>query len=211
MRAQRQAELNRLLESQNAERIDREPDQKAPDSKMYCMSTAPRLSGLHRRIFCSPAAGIASPCKRILDVARPYIPQAVRQAGQVPRRGTAVDIVSPHRASPPCQCMWSTSFHSLQVEIPRRTICGWRVRSATDSRVPKPAADRPICSGERGCSFRSHAGRYGTSIFGGAKARLRIEGISPTGRATVVALRMNNEHLVRARRRWVLAGWHPPS
>lgn len=37
-----------------------------------------------------------------------------------------------------------------------------------------------------------------------------IEGISSIGRATVVALHMNNEHLVRARRQWILAGWHPP-
>lgn len=39
---------------------------------------------------------------------------------------------------------------------------------------------------------------------------IQVEGITATGRATVVALRLNNEQLVRARRRWVLAGWHPP-
>lgn len=32
-----------------------------------------------------------------------------------------------------------------------------------------------------------------------------------TGRATVVALQLNNEYLVRARARWVAAGWHPPA
>jgi hypothetical protein len=37
-----------------------------------------------------------------------------------------------------------------------------------------------------------------------------ITGITPIGRATVMALYLNNEHLTRARRRWVLAGWHPP-
>lgn len=38
----------------------------------------------------------------------------------------------------------------------------------------------------------------------------RIIGLTAVGRATVVALRMNNEVIVPARRRWVAAGWHPP-
>ncbi len=39
---------------------------------------------------------------------------------------------------------------------------------------------------------------------------VEIIGLTPIGRATVVALKLNNEILTRARRRWVLAGWHPP-
>lgn len=39
---------------------------------------------------------------------------------------------------------------------------------------------------------------------------IRIIGLTPTGRATVLALRMNNEFIVPARRHWVQAGWHPP-
>lgn len=38
-----------------------------------------------------------------------------------------------------------------------------------------------------------------------------IVGTTPTGRATVDALRLNNGYLVQARARWVLAEWHPPS
>lgn len=38
----------------------------------------------------------------------------------------------------------------------------------------------------------------------------RIIGLTPTGRATVEALRLNNPYIVPARRLWVLAGWHPP-
>jgi len=38
-----------------------------------------------------------------------------------------------------------------------------------------------------------------------------ILGISACGRATIVALNMNNEVIVDVRRRWVSAGWHPPS
>jgi len=38
----------------------------------------------------------------------------------------------------------------------------------------------------------------------------RIVGQTPCGRATVVALRLNNDYMVEARRYWVEAGWHPP-
>jgi len=39
----------------------------------------------------------------------------------------------------------------------------------------------------------------------------QIIGMTATGRATVVALRLNNEFIVPARRQWAVAGWHPPS
>lgn len=35
-------------------------------------------------------------------------------------------------------------------------------------------------------------------------------GLTPIGRATIDALRLNNELAVEVRRNWVLAGWHPP-
>ena len=35
-------------------------------------------------------------------------------------------------------------------------------------------------------------------------------GLTPVGRATVEALQLNRVLLVRARRNWVTAGWHPP-
>lgn len=38
----------------------------------------------------------------------------------------------------------------------------------------------------------------------------QIIGLTDVGRATVVALQMNNLTIVTARRRWVIAGWHPP-
>jgi 5-methylcytosine-specific restriction endonuclease McrA len=37
-----------------------------------------------------------------------------------------------------------------------------------------------------------------------------VLGQTPTGRATVVGLHLNRPTLVRARRLWVQAGWHPP-
>ena len=38
----------------------------------------------------------------------------------------------------------------------------------------------------------------------------KVDGLTPTGRATVIALRMNGAVIVAARRRWCAAGWHPP-
>lgn len=37
----------------------------------------------------------------------------------------------------------------------------------------------------------------------------QIEGLTPCGRATVVALQLNNVLAVTVRRAWVRAGWHP--
>jgi len=38
-----------------------------------------------------------------------------------------------------------------------------------------------------------------------------IIGQTPVGRATVVALHLNNVYVVPSRRVWVAAGWHPPA
>ncbi len=38
----------------------------------------------------------------------------------------------------------------------------------------------------------------------------KIVGITPVGRATVIALKLNSGVAVTVRRNWVRAGWHPP-
>ena len=38
----------------------------------------------------------------------------------------------------------------------------------------------------------------------------RIVGLTPIGRASVVALNLNRPSLVKARQAWVAVGWHPP-
>lgn len=38
----------------------------------------------------------------------------------------------------------------------------------------------------------------------------QIVGLTPSGRATVLALQLNRPVLVSARRAWVSVGWHPP-
>lgn len=45
--------------------------------------------------------------------------------------------------------------------------------------------------------------------FSWSADRTQILGLSPVGRATVIALQLNRPMLVRARRRWVLIGWPP--
>ena len=45
--------------------------------------------------------------------------------------------------------------------------------------------------------------------FGWNADQTEIHGLTPTGRATVAALHLNRPMLVRARRRWLLAGWYP--
>jgi len=46
--------------------------------------------------------------------------------------------------------------------------------------------------------------------FGWAPEGERILGLTPTGRATVLALNVNRASLVKARQLWVSVGWHPP-
>ncbi len=38
----------------------------------------------------------------------------------------------------------------------------------------------------------------------------KVEGQTATGRATVARFKMNRLHIVQARQRWVIAGYHPP-
>lgn len=47
--------------------------------------------------------------------------------------------------------------------------------------------------------------------FAWDESKTQILGLTAHGRATVEALQMNNATVVRARCRWVSAGWHPPT
>ncbi len=42
------------------------------------------------------------------------------------------------------------------------------------------------------------------------ESKTKITGLTPCGRATIEALKMNNPIVVNSRKRWVSAGWHPP-
>ena len=47
--------------------------------------------------------------------------------------------------------------------------------------------------------------------FAGRDGGAQIQGHTATGRATVIALHLNNVIAVTVRRAWVSAGWHPPA
>ena len=47
--------------------------------------------------------------------------------------------------------------------------------------------------------------------FAWANGGTHIIGLSDSGRATVTALRLNNEYVVEARALWIAREWHPPS
>jgi hypothetical protein len=86
----------------------------------------------------------------------------------------------------------------------------WLACSAcNDAKGDRVTARDPL-TGEWATLFNPRTQRWHdhfTWTDGGA----RIEGLTPTGRATVLALQLNRALLVGARRAWVLAGWHPPA
>ena len=50
-----------------------------------------------------------------------------------------------------------------------------------------------------------------TGNFRWSNGGTHIIGTTPQGRATVVALRLNNDNIVSARSIWIEFGWHPPT
>lgn len=50
-----------------------------------------------------------------------------------------------------------------------------------------------------------------TEHFSWANGGTHIVGLTPTGRATVIALRLNNDYVVEARALWIESNWHPPT
>lgn len=74
----------------------------------------------------------------------------------------------------------------------------WAKTHATD---PATGEFVPLFNPRR----QSWADRF-TWADGGA----HITGITPTGRATIIALHLNNEYIVESRILWIAQGWHPP-
>jgi hypothetical protein len=81
----------------------------------------------------------------------------------------------------------------------------------------------PLCNGYKGTQTHALDPQTGKQVplfnprtqdwhkhFVWNKDGTHILGQTSTGRATVEALRLNNEYVVPSRRVWVLAGWHPP-
>ena len=50
-----------------------------------------------------------------------------------------------------------------------------------------------------------------TEHFAWTEEGILVAGLTPTGRATVNVLKLNNEYVVESRRIWVAENWHPPN
>jgi hypothetical protein len=71
------------------------------------------------------------------------------------------------------------------------------------------AAADPV-TGERVRLFNPREQRW-SEHFAWTPEGDRIVGLTPTGRATVVALGLNRPTLASARLAWAAVGWHPPA
>jgi hypothetical protein len=82
----------------------------------------------------------------------------------------------------------------------------------------------PLCNGSKGVKTTERDPASGNIVvlfnprqqnwndhFAWSDNGLEIIGKTSIGRATVIALKLNNHFLVTARSRWSLAGWHPPN
>jgi hypothetical protein len=64
--------------------------------------------------------------------------------------------------------------------------------------------------GERVLLFNPRTQKW-SEHFCWDKTGILIIGLTPVGRATVIALQLNNDLAVTVRGHWVRAGWHPPT
>jgi hypothetical protein len=65
-------------------------------------------------------------------------------------------------------------------------------------------------TGERVTLFNPRTQRW-REHFQWSEDGALIIGLTSCGRATIVALHLNNEHVVSARYHWAETGWHPPA
>ncbi len=81
----------------------------------------------------------------------------------------------------------------------------------------------PLCNRHKGCRTTAEDPASGQMVplfnprsqtweehFSWGGSGTRVIGVTAVGRATVAVLKLNRPALVKARKRWVAAGWHPP-
>jgi hypothetical protein len=66
-------------------------------------------------------------------------------------------------------------------------------------------------TGEQSSLFNPRQEIWSEHFEWGRQDRSRIVGKTPTGRATVRALKLNRMSALIVRRNWLIAGWHPPA
>jgi hypothetical protein len=139
---------------------------------------------------------------------RPYIPKHIRQQVRedarqrcgyclTPRRFTAKKLHVEHII--PIAAGGSSNVHNLWLAC---DLCNSYKGIRTHATDPLTGQTIPLFN-PRQQNWYEH--------FAWSANGTHILGLAPVGRATVVALQLNNSFLVEARRWWVQAGWHPPT
>lgn len=138
---------------------------------------------------------------------RPYIPKALREK---------VAATARHRCG---YCLTPQSFTAMPMNIEHIIPLAVGGSSTEDNLW----VACPLCNGHKG--VQTHKTDPVTSKrvplfnpryhswsehFRWSEDGTELIGQTACGRATVIALKLNNKHLVRACRRWVAVGWHPP-
>jgi len=77
------------------------------------------------------------------------------------------------------------------------------------SKGDRTEATDPV-TGQAGPLFNPRRQKW-SEQFTWSEDGTRVIGLTACGRATIEALQMNNARVLRARRLWVAAGWHPPA
>jgi hypothetical protein len=140
-------------------------------------------------------------------MSKTYIPVAVRRA---------VAVAAQHRCG---YCLTQTLITGVAMQIDH-IIPESRGGSSAESNLWLACATCNLCkdakitgvdpqTGDEARLFhpRQHSWQ---AHFTWSTDGLRIIGLTPTGRATVNTLDMNNAQIVKSRILWVGAGWHPP-
>ncbi|WP_375495662.1 HNH endonuclease [uncultured Nostoc sp.] len=81
-------------------------------------------------------------------------------------------------------------------------------RSCNEFKADSTEAIDPL-TGETTLLFNPRTQRWSDHFNWSSDATI-VEDLTTIGRATIVCLRMNNQVIVVARRRWTISGWHPP-
>lgn len=92
-----------------------------------------------------------------------------------------------------------TAFHNL---------C-FACRRCNEYKGAQTAAIDPL-TGEMTPIFHPRHDRW-QEHFAWDESTILLVGLTQNGRATIIALNINNPVIVAARRRWASVGWHPPA
>ena len=138
---------------------------------------------------------------------RPYIPQTLRQkvAEDAMHRCGYCLTIQEFTAMPmqiehiiPISSGGNSSEDNLWLSCP---VCNGHKATKTSAIDPVSNREVPLFHPRRQ-TWEDH--------FEWSEDGIEIVGRTDIGRATVQALQVNNPNFLRARKRWVLAGWHPP-